>query len=99
MFLYLHCFESAARLHLLSTVINLQLIKILHVALEDVFTAELTVGSNVTLEANSILLALNDADVEVNAQKVILIRSEVVAGMKLFPLSFIIIPNGSSLRQ
>ncbi|XP_034006394.1 adhesion G protein-coupled receptor F4 isoform X2 [Trematomus bernacchii] len=49
------------------------------VIVADVFTAELTVGSNVTLEANSILLALNYTDVEVNAQKVILIRSEVVA--------------------
>ncbi|XP_034084628.1 uncharacterized protein adgrf3b isoform X2 [Gymnodraco acuticeps] len=45
---------------------------------EYVSTAELTVASNVTLEANSILLALNNAEVQVNATTVTLSRCEVV---------------------
>ncbi|XP_010793550.1 uncharacterized protein adgrf3b isoform X2 [Notothenia coriiceps] len=46
---------------------------------EYVFTAELTVASNVTLEANSILLALNNTEVQVDTTTVTLLISEVVA--------------------
>ncbi|KAI9517249.1 hypothetical protein NQZ68_008508 [Dissostichus eleginoides] len=46
---------------------------------EDVFTAELTVASNVTLEAHSILEALNNTEMQVNKTTVTLLRSEVVA--------------------
>ncbi|KAK5880480.1 hypothetical protein CesoFtcFv8_023502 [Champsocephalus esox] len=46
---------------------------------EYVFTAELMVASNVTQDANSILLALNTAEVQVDTTTVTILKSEVVA--------------------